>query len=58
MTLTESLAGDRKVCMYVPVFLNALCVHVDACVCTHACMYICEAIWKQRSISAVFFLVS
>ena len=55
MTLTESLAGDRKVRMCVHVFMKALCVHVYACVCAHACTYICEFIWKQRSISDVFF---
>lgn len=55
MTLTESLAGDRKVYMCVHVFMSALCAHVYACVCAHVCTYMCEFIWKQRSISDVFF---
>lgn len=64
MTLTESLAGDRKVCMCVPVFMNALCMHMYACVCAHRAL-ICVSSYGSRgqyqmssSITLPYFLRS
>lgn len=61
MTLTESLAGDRKVCMCVHVFMSALCAHVYV----HMCALICVSSYGSRgqyqmssSITLPYFLRS